>query len=74
MADPQIHQGLAAAFDPDILGGQALMNLGICHVRLGELDRAEHCFGQLLTHRDLQAQARQHYALVQQLRRGSSPA
>ena len=37
------------AFNPRIIGGPALMNLGLCYVRLGDLNRAEHCFGQLLS-------------------------
>ncbi len=35
-------------FDPKIIGDQALMNLGACHLQLGEFDSAERCFRQLL--------------------------
>ena len=55
-------------FDPDIIGASALMNLGICLVRLGDLDKAIGCFGQLLAHPDHQAKARQNYAMVQKMR------
>jgi tetratricopeptide (TPR) repeat protein len=61
----------SAAFDPTILAEPALLNLGACYVRLGDLDRAELCFANVLTSPTHQAQARQGYALVQQLRRRS---
>jgi tetratricopeptide (TPR) repeat protein len=56
------------AFRPDVIGAAALLNLGVCYIRLGELDRAEDCFRQLLTDPVHQAQARRNYALVQTLR------
>ena len=59
----------SAAFDPSILGEPALLNLGSCYVRLGELDRAEWCFGQAANDPVHQAQARQGLAAVQDLRR-----
>jgi tetratricopeptide (TPR) repeat protein len=57
-------------FDPEIIGAAALMNLGICRIRLGELDQALGCFGQLLAHPVHQTQARKNYRLVQELRTG----
>ncbi len=62
----------SAAFDPTILAEPALLNLGACYVRLGELDRAEMCYANVLTGPTHQVQARQGYALVQQLRRQRS--
>jgi hypothetical protein len=55
----------AAGFDPEIMGPAALMNLGICHLRAGDGERARHCFGQLLTHPTYQAQARANFALAE---------
>jgi hypothetical protein len=57
-----------AAFDGRIMSGPAVINLGICHLRLGDLDRAEACFGQLLDDPALSAQAKQNHALVQRLK------
>lgn len=59
----------SAAFDPSILGEPALLNLGRCYAHLGQLDRAESCFAPLLSHPQFQSEARQGYALVQQMRR-----
>lgn len=56
-------------FDPEIVGAQAVMNLGICYTKMNEPDKAEHCFGQLLTHPTLQSKARQNYAMTQRLLR-----
>ncbi|HKI38794.1 MAG TPA: glycosyltransferase [Gemmataceae bacterium] len=58
----------SAAFDPTIMGEPALLNLGRCYARLGDLDRAEACFGQLLASPTHQAQARHEYDLLRQLR------
>jgi lipopolysaccharide biosynthesis regulator YciM len=58
-----------AAFDPSIMAEPALLNLGKCYVRLGALDRAESCFAPLLHSPPHQAEARQGYAMVQELRR-----
>jgi hypothetical protein len=63
-----------SGFDPRIMGGPALINLGICHVRLGNLERAEYCFGQLLTDPALQNQAQQNHAMVQELKRRAASA
>ena len=63
----------AAGFQPDVMGAPALKNLGVCYTRLGELDKAQACFGQLLTHPDHQAWARQHYGMVEALRGRQGP-
>jgi tetratricopeptide (TPR) repeat protein len=57
------------AFQPDVIGPAALLNLGACYTRLGDLDQAESCFRQLLTDPARQAQARRNLTLVQ-TRRG----
>ena len=59
----------SAAFDPSIVRESALLNLGRCYVRLGDLDRAELCFGQLLASADHHIPAREGLALVQNLKR-----
>ena len=58
----------AAAFEPNILGGLAWQNLGLCYARLGDWNQAELCFGKLLTLPGFQEQGRRHYAWVQQQR------
>ncbi len=62
----------STAFDPQILGDNPLMNLGICHTRLGELDRAEACFRRLLASKTVAAQAAQNLELVRRLRQQTS--
>ncbi len=64
----------SAAFDPSIIGEAALVNLGSCYIRLGQLERAEACFGPLLSSPTHQEQARRGYALIQELRRKGPPA
>ena len=59
----------SASFDPNILRASALLNLGRCSIRLGDLDRAEFCFGQILASPDHHLQAREGYAFVQNLKR-----
>lgn len=56
-------------FDPEILGAPTVMNLGICHTQLRQFDKAQHCFGQLLSHPTYQTKARQNFAMVQELMR-----
>ncbi len=74
-----VRMGRTGAYDhslgflPYVIGAPALMNLGVCYLRLGELDKAQYCFGQLLAHPEHQAQARQHYARVEALRKQSAP-
>jgi hypothetical protein len=58
----------SAAFDPGVMGERALLNLGHCYARLGDLGRAEACYSQLLASPNLQAQARQGFDRVRQLR------
>lgn len=57
------------AFDPSLMAEPAVLNLGTCYFRLGDAERAERCFAQLLTSPTHGAQARQGYTLVQGLRR-----
>lgn len=52
------------AFDPGLVGDDALMNLGACYWKLGELARAEACYRQLLGSRHFAAQAAQNLASV----------
>src|SRR5262245_35861001 len=63
----------SVAFDPSIMAEPALLNLGLSYLRLGDLDRAEWCFGQVLSSSAYQAQARQGYALVQASRDRTTP-
>jgi tetratricopeptide (TPR) repeat protein len=59
----------SAAFDPSIMAEPALLNLGHCYLRLGDLDRAESCFGQVLANPAHRAGAQQGLAMVQTQRR-----
>jgi len=58
----------SAAFNPAIMAESALLNLGRCYLRLGDLDRAERCFTQALASPTHQAEARQGQAQVAQRR------
>jgi glycosyltransferase involved in cell wall biosynthesis len=55
-------------FDPGLVGEDALINLAACHQRLGEWERAEECYRQLLTGTKFSAQAAQGLVAVKQLR------
>ncbi len=48
---------MLASFDPQIMGGRAILNLGVCYVRLGRIDDARNCFRQLLDSPQYQQQA-----------------
>src|SRR5262249_10844530 len=68
------------SFDPAILGEAVVMNLGVCYIRLGELDQAERCFLRLLESKPSHDRAAQNLALIQSLRaqsgnpsRGTNP-
>ncbi len=63
----------SAAFDPSIMNESALLNLGRCYLRLGDLDRAELSFRQALSSPTHHAEARQGYAQVQAARRRQAP-
>ncbi|MFL5242004.1 MAG: glycosyltransferase [Gemmataceae bacterium] len=52
------------AFDPRIIGEDAVMNLGACYWRLNDLPKAEACFRRLLVSRTFQDQAKKNLALV----------
>src|SRR5205085_12383529 len=58
----------SAPFDPDVMGDAAVMNLGICRLRLGQLERAEACFRRLLDNPGQYAKALQNLAAVEDLR------
>jgi hypothetical protein len=57
-------------FDPGILGAPALMNLGVCYLRLGMLDQAEPCFRGLLQSPSHAAAASQNLGVIEKLRQG----
>lgn len=63
----------SAPFDPGLIGDTAVLNLAQCYGRLGELDRAEAAFRQLLNHPTYHPQAVQGLAWVG-LRRQSPQA
>jgi hypothetical protein len=56
------------AFDPTIVAEAALINLGRCYARLGQLDRAEACLRPLLDVATHQDEARRVLAVVQRMR------
>jgi hypothetical protein len=56
------------AFDPEILGGSALLNLGACYLKTGRLDAAEGCFRLLAADPRHGTQAGQHLETVRRLR------
>jgi len=55
-------------FDPDVMGAPAMMNLGICYLQTGNLERAERCFGELLNDPIHRQKALQNFATVNALR------
>jgi tetratricopeptide (TPR) repeat protein len=56
-------------FSPDIIGADALMNLGACYTHLGQFDRAEACFRQLLESQSHRSRAVDNLLRVQNARR-----
>ena len=60
------------AFDPSIMAEAATLNLAKCHVRLGDLNRAEFCFQQVLGLPAYQKQGQEGLDLVQKLRHQAS--
>lgn len=56
------------AFDPAILAEPTRMNLGICYLRLGQLDQAEQCFRALQDHPASREKAEKNLHLVGELR------
>jgi hypothetical protein len=61
-------------FDRDLVGASALMNLGICYLRLEEWDKAEACFLPLLDSAALGAKAAQNLRVTQAARGRAAPA
>ena len=57
------------AFDPQILGAEAMVNLGACYLQMRKLDEAEACFVQLTTHPRFAEPATKMLALAQKWRR-----
>jgi hypothetical protein len=63
------HYERTFGFDPSIIRENAIANLGACFTHLGQLDRAEQCFRQLLDSPTHHAQAVQNLAVVEKRRR-----
>lgn len=61
------------AFDPQILGAEAMVNLGACYLQMRKLDEAEACFVQLTTHPRFADPARKMLELAQKWRREAGP-
>jgi tetratricopeptide (TPR) repeat protein len=57
------------AFDPELLGDRARVNLAACYYNLGEAAKAEQCYRPLLANERYRAQASQGIAAAQQLQR-----
>lgn len=58
----------SAPFDVAIMAEPALLNLGKCYIRLGDLDRAESCFVELMNSSSHHAQGLAGFGMVQALR------
>ena len=56
------------SFSPQIMGDRPLLNLGVCYVRLAQLDQAETCFRKLLHSNECASEASQNLAVVHKLR------
>jgi tetratricopeptide (TPR) repeat protein len=56
-----------ASFQPSILRGDALLNLGVCYSQLGRFSDAKECFQQLLLQPDYEQRARQNLAVLRDL-------
>src|SRR5438309_488504 len=63
----------SAAFDPDIIGDLARLNLAVCYRRLGDYDRAEARFRELLNSLKHADQARTQLADLERLRAARKP-
>jgi len=59
----------STSFDPRIIGDDAVLNLGVCYIRLGKLGDAEPLLRRLLGSPTLGAQAKQNLDAVRELRR-----
>ena len=55
------------SFDPRILGDDPRLNLAVCHIRLGRIDRAETLLQALLDSPAVGAQARQNLSAMREL-------
>jgi tetratricopeptide (TPR) repeat protein len=61
-------------FDPGLVGEDALINLAACWRQLGDLERAEYCYRQLLDSTHFRDQAARQLAVVQEQRRMQAAA
>lgn len=59
----------SVSFCPTIMYGRALLNLGVCYVRLARLDEGEECFMRLAADRHWAVAASDNLAEIQRLRR-----
>jgi hypothetical protein len=59
----------STGFDPSLIGEVALLNLGACRLRLGNLDGAAQCLRPLLSSKTHGARARQYLDTVENLQR-----
>ena len=55
-------------FDPRLLGGQTVLNLGACHGQLGRFEQAEHCFRSLLSQPEYREAARRNLEVLDRMR------
>jgi tetratricopeptide (TPR) repeat protein len=60
---------MRSSFDPQIMGERAVLNLGVCYVRLGRIDDAQIHFRQLLDSSQFQQQAQSNLNAIAQLKR-----
>ena len=59
----------SSGFDPGMIGEDAVANLGACYGRLGEWEKAEPCYRQLLSSAKYKAEAAGNLARIQEERR-----
>lgn len=57
----------SVSFSPHIIGDEALLNLGVCYIRMAELDRAESCFKKLLGSPSCGEQARRNLEAIRSI-------
>jgi tetratricopeptide (TPR) repeat protein len=66
--------GRSRNFDPGLVGDDALINLAASYRQLGDLERAEHCYRELLASTHFRGEAARELAIVQELRRKQAAA
>jgi tetratricopeptide (TPR) repeat protein len=62
-----------ASFQPSILGGDALLNLGVCYSQTGRISDARKCFEQLLNQPEYEQRAQQNLAVLRDLQLHKAP-